>query len=70
MVRSFLQHEGLLRVINKSFNILIPKKDEPENISHFRTIGLCMKHIKLYPKVWPICRLILPKIILPNECFY
>lgn len=54
MVRAFLRYGHLLKYINKTFFGLIPRKDNPENISHFRPINLCDVTHKIYRKIWTL----------------
>lgn len=67
IVKSFIQHAHLLKDINKTSLVLIPKKDNSENISHVRPISLGNVTYKLWKILANTFRLVLPKIISPLQ---
>jgi hypothetical protein len=50
VVRSFISGKHLLKDLNKTFVALIPKTENPEDISQFRPIGLCNFFYKIISK--------------------
>lgn len=62
MIRSFLQHEHLLKDINKTFLVLIPKGQWRVSLTIDQLVCV-MPHIKLNPNFWPIAKFNSPKIV-------
>lgn len=47
MVRSFLNSGHLLKELNRTYIILVPKTANPKTVNHFRPINLCDVFYKL-----------------------
>lgn len=67
VVASFFNGGYLLKELNKTNIVFIPKGDNPESLSQFRPISLCNFSMKIICKVlvnW--LKLVLDKIISSN----
>lgn len=64
MVRSFRKNAHLLKELNKTYLILIPKKANQDSISHYIPINLCYISAKIISKLLTNrLSVVLPKII-------
>ena len=51
MVKAFFFNGHMLKEINRTFNTLIPKSDNPESSNHYRSISLCNSYYKIIAKI-------------------
>lgn len=68
MVKSFFQSGRLLRELNHTNIVLIPKGDKPRKITQFRPISLCNVVYKIISKVLTNrLKKVVSKVISPNQ---
>ena len=70
-IQRVFQFPSLIREVNQTFLVLIPKGPQPEDIRDFRPISLCNVIYKLVTKI--IVNRIkthMPTIISPNQCSF
>lgn len=68
VILEFFNHNKDIKEINKTFITLIPKTENPENISQYRPINLCNVLYKIISKTIVNRLRIVPKeIISPNQ---
>lgn len=54
MIKAFLHHGHLLKELNNTHSYFDFEKDNPQKVSDYRPIGLCMYLINLFLKFWQI----------------
>lgn len=69
LVQDFFRNCFHLKKINKTFVVLIPKKNNPQNANDFRHISLCMIYKIISKVLVNRLRETLDKIIRPYQCF-
>ena len=51
MVNDYIITSNLLKELNQTFILLIPKKEDPRHLEDFRPISLCKKIYKVLTKI-------------------
>ena len=70
-VQRVFQFPSLIREVNQTFLVLIPKGPQPEDIRDFRPISLCNVIYKLVTKtIVNRIKTYMPTIISPNQCSF
>ena len=66
-IQSFFTSGKLLKEVNKTLIVLIPKTQSPTSFNHFRPISLCNVVYKTITKLLVLrLRPPLPKLVAPN----
>lgn len=70
-VKGFFEGNSDLNIANKTLISLIPKRDQPQRVAHFRTISLCSVQYKRITKILPQrLRCIMDELILPYQASF
>ena len=70
-VKNVFANPKLIRKVNQTFQVLIPKIPQPEMLKDFRPISLCNVIYKLVKKVIANrIKLIMDHIVCPNQCSF